>query len=63
MSWNGSSAPLKEECLYLHDFDNLEQARHEIGQFMECYNHQWLLERHGYLTPVQARVELIRKAA
>ncbi len=27
---------LKEECLYLHDFESLETARHEIGQFIEC---------------------------
>ena len=29
---------LKEECLYLHDFEILEQARHEIGAFIERYN-------------------------
>ena len=54
---------LKEECLYLHDFDSLEEARHEIGQFIECYNREWLLERHGYRTPVQVHEELARKAA
>ena len=54
---------LKEECLYLHDFDSLEEARHEIVQFIECYNREWLLERHGYRTPVQVREELARKAA
>ncbi len=54
---------LKEECLYLHDFESLEEARHEIGQFIESYNHGWLLERHAYRTPAQAREELTRKAA
>jgi len=54
---------LKEECLYLHDFETLEQARHEISAFIERYNHGWLLERHGHRTPAQVRRELTRKAA
>ena len=53
----------KRSCLYLRDFESLEEAKHEIGQFIECYNHGWLLERHGYRTPVQARKQLTRKAA
>ncbi len=54
---------LKEECLYLHDFDSLEEARQIIGAFIEAYNHGWILERHGYMTPTQARHELTRMAA
>lgn len=54
---------LKEECLYLHDFQNIEEARREIGAFIERYNRGWLLERHGYRTPAQAREHLTRKAA
>ena len=54
---------LKEECLYLHDFETLEQARHEIGAFIERYNNGWILERHGYQTPTQARQALTRIAA
>jgi putative transposase len=54
---------LKEECLYLHDFESLEEARHEIGAFIERYNRGWILERHGYMTPAQVRQKLTRKAA
>ena len=54
---------LKEECLYLHDFTSLEEARQVIGAFIERYNHGWILERHGYKTPTQARVHLTRMAA
>ena len=54
---------LKEECLYLHDFEILEEARHVIGEFIGRYNRGWLLERHGYRTPAQVREEFIRKAA
>src|SRR5210317_1031645 len=39
---------LKEECLYLHDFESLEEARDVIGEFIERYNRGWLLERYGY---------------
>ena len=54
---------LKEECLYLHDFESLEEARQEIDAFIERYNRGWLLERHGYRTPAQVRQELTLKAA
>ena len=45
---------LKEECIYLHDFETLEEARAVIGAFIERYNNGWLLQRHGYLTPARA---------
>jgi putative transposase len=54
---------LKEECLYLHDFETLEEARQVIATFIERYNAQWLLERHGYLTPTQARRALLQEVA
>lgn len=54
---------LKEECLYMHDFTSLEEARQVIGAFIERYNHGWILERHGYKTPTQAREHLTRLAA
>ena len=54
---------LKEECLYLHDFRTLEEARPVIGQFIEAYNREWLIERHGHRTPAEVRQALTRKAA
>jgi putative transposase len=54
---------LKEECLYLHDFATLEEARQVIGEFIERYNRAWLLERHGYRTPVEVRTSFLRLAA
>jgi putative transposase len=54
---------LKEECLYLHDFESLEQAREAIGEFIERYNRGWLLERFGHRTPAEVRQELTRMAA
>ena len=54
---------LKEECLYLHDFATLDEARAVIGEFIERYNTQWLLERHGHRTPTEVRASLTRQAA
>ena len=54
---------LKEECIYLNDFETLDEAREVIGAFVERYNSGWLLQRHGYLTPARAREKLSRRAA
>jgi putative transposase len=54
---------LKEQCLYLHHFQNLEQARRIIHQFIEQYNTEWLIERLAYRTPAEARVDAQRNAA
>ncbi len=54
---------LKEECLYLHDFKTLDEARQVIGTFIERYNREWLIERHGHQTPADVRRALTQKAA
>ena len=54
---------LKEQCLYLHDFESLEEAREAIAGFIERYNRGWLLERHGHKTPAQVRQEFAPRAA
>ena len=45
---------LKEQCVYLHHFESLEQARAIITAF---------IERLGHRTPAQARAEATRSAA
>ncbi len=54
---------LKEECLYMHDFKTLDEARQVIGTFIERYNREWLIERHGHQTPADVRRALTQKAA
>lgn len=46
---------LKEQCLHLHRFKNLQEARRIIAEFVERYNREWILQRHGYRTPAQVR--------
>jgi putative transposase len=53
----------KEECLWLFDFEDLEQARKEIAAFIDRYNNHWLIERLGYRTPARAHEELLQEAA
>lgn len=54
---------LKEQCLWLHRFESLEEARQLIGAFIERYNHHWLIERLDHRTPAVARRELLQAAA
>jgi putative transposase len=54
---------LKEECIYVHRFRTLEEARWVIGAFIRRYNADWLLERHGYRTPAEVRQAFTRQAA
>ncbi len=54
---------LKEECLYLHDFATLEEARQVIGEFIEAYNGEWLIERLGHRPPADVRRSFTKKAA
>jgi transposase len=44
----------KEQCLWLHRFETLDDARAIIGAFIERYNHQWLIERLDHRTPAIA---------
>lgn len=54
---------LKEQCLWLHRFDTLDQARAIIGAFIERYNHEWLIERLDHRTPATVRREMLAMAA
>jgi transposase InsO family protein len=54
---------LKMECLWIHDFTDVEQAREIVGPWMELYNTLWLIERHGHKTPREVRVSEQKKSA
>jgi len=46
---------LKEQVLWIEPFDTLDQLRARVRRFGRDFNQHWLLERHGYRTPTQAR--------
>ena len=49
---------LKEQVLWIERFETFEQLRARVRQFARDYNAHWLLERHGYRTPTEARAHL-----
>jgi transposase InsO family protein len=53
---------LKEQLLWLERFETLEQLREAVRSFGRLYNREWLLERHGYRTPIEARETLLAAA-
>ena len=46
---------LKEQLLWIRHFRDLEELRAALNEFRNRYNHQWILQRLNYRTPVQAR--------
>lgn len=54
---------LKEQCLYLHQFASLEDARRAIGAFIHRYNTEWFIGRLAYRTPAEARAAAWAEAA
>jgi Integrase core domain len=46
---------LKEQLLWLRPFKNVEELRIALLEWAARYNSSWLIERHGFLTPEQAR--------
>jgi len=39
---------LKWECLWIEHFYSLQDAREKIGAWIQTYNTQWLIQRHGH---------------
>jgi len=46
---------LKEECVWLHRFDSIEEAERAIGRWVEKYNSERPHEELGWLSPVEWR--------
>lgn len=53
---------LKEQLLWLQDYNDEEDLRGALYEFRERYNANWILQRHAYRTPQQVRQEWNRKA-
>ena len=50
--WNRT---LKEQAIYGRVFQNLEEVRAAVADFVARYNESWRLEKLGYQTPIEAR--------
>ena len=54
---------LKENLLWVRNFDTVEELRLALLAFRRHYNETWILERHGYRTPAAIRAAQIQPAA
>jgi transposase InsO family protein len=54
---------LKEQLLWVKVFRNVEELRCALTEFRERYNQRWIVQRLGYLTPTQARQQLLALGA
>ncbi len=50
---------LKEQLLWVRTFQTMEELRQALAEFRERYNQRWIVQRLGYLTPQQARQQLL----
>jgi transposase InsO family protein len=51
---------LKENFLWVHTFDTVEELRQALAEFAHHYNETWLVARHGHRTPAQVRADQLR---
>jgi hypothetical protein len=54
---------LKEQLLGVRVFQNVEELRCALAEFRERYKQRWIVQRWGYLTPAQARQQLLALGA
>jgi len=53
----------KEECVWLHNFESMAEARTEIAKWIDWYNNDRPHQALNYKTPDQARKEFLKLAA
>jgi putative transposase len=54
-----SSRALKENLLRVRHFAPVAGLVEDLREFPRRYNERWLIERHGFRTPHQARTDLV----
>jgi putative transposase len=50
---------LKEQLLWGRTFQPVEDLRRALHDWGRLYNEQWLIERHGFRSPIQVRRDLL----
>lgn len=45
---------LKEQCIWSKTWRDAQELTEGVAAFVELYNHEWLIERHGHRTPREA---------
>ena len=50
---------LKEHLVWVRTFQTVEELRQALLDWLRLYNEQWLIERHGFRSPIQVRRNLL----
>ncbi|MBZ4408976.1 hypothetical protein K8640_12185 [Myxococcus sp. XM-1-1-1] len=53
---------LKEQLLWVRTFSTVEELRRALLEWAQRSTEHWLLERHHFLLPSQARRELMQSS-
>ena len=48
---------LKEQLLWVRNFETIEELRQALQEWRKLYNEQWMVERHDHRSPSQVRRE------
>jgi len=48
---------LRENLLWVRTFSTVEELRQALQEFQRTYNHHWIIQLHGYITPTLVRLE------
>jgi len=54
---------MKEQVVYGRVFQSLEEVRTAVRRFVDTYNREWLVEKNGFLSPCQAKVQWLAQAS
>jgi len=54
---------LKENLLWVQNFENVEKLRQALLEFRDLYNETRLIERHGFISPNAVRARALSTAA
>ena len=54
---------LKEQCIWSKAWRDVDELAAAVRAFVELYNRQWLIERHGHRTPKEAYLAFVEAAA
>ena len=50
---------LKENLLWVREFEDLEELNQALQEFKNLYNNHWLIGRHNYKTPSQVKEQCL----
>ena len=47
----------------MRTFDTAEELRRALIEFKEEYNRRWIVQRHGYTTPIETALAALQRVA